>query len=289
MHPVVVYIDTERDLSYQLPKVFRALLEGASIEPLMYDPENFQYTSLVNISRSDRLNAMRTYLTDLRQGTVKPLIIVLDVATDCVRSFNDEGESLEFVDFLNFLVNNTDSTVLAVIHENPGPGIGKARGHLGTELSNKASTTIRISDLGAGSNEIKIFKVDIIKNRYQGTLPPFFVKYDKGTELLASADAKEIETASTSRSKVSAEDVTELLPEFLAEPKTRRELLDFLIEKLGRKERILEELLKEIMLDKIPIHEEDDSTVFLSKSSTSPVMYSLIPALIEDLEYDCNL
>ena len=47
------------------------------------------------------------------------------------------------LDKLNDMTENKDITVIGVIHENPD-GTKKARGHIGTEFVNKATTVVSI-------------------------------------------------------------------------------------------------------------------------------------------------
>ena len=98
------YVDTERSVSEQLPYAIQQLRERAGY-PRHVDPPTFDYISLEEVPRAERLAALRQYLAHVRRTYENHLVIVLDVLTDCISSFNDEKESLLLVDLLNRLIN----------------------------------------------------------------------------------------------------------------------------------------------------------------------------------------
>lgn len=141
----VCYVDTERNLAYQLPKALQEIQIDAGYG-IMEKPRNFHYTSLVNTPRADRFEALCEYIDFVEQQlTGEHLVVVLDVVSDCVMDFNSTQDSLLLNDKLNQEINKREKQVsfIAVIHENPSQTDGKPRGHLGTEMNNKATFTFR--------------------------------------------------------------------------------------------------------------------------------------------------
>lgn len=148
----VALVDTERNLMDELPFAIQSIKRKAGYEKEEH-PAGFLYTSLKKIPRRDRLKALKQWLTDARNSTTEHLFVVLDVVTDCVSSFNNDAEAMELFDFIGLLCEEQDCTFLIVIHENPGGGEAKARGHVGTESANKASTALQIGFVKGNDNE----------------------------------------------------------------------------------------------------------------------------------------
>ena len=59
-----------------------------------------------------------------------------------ITSINDEGESTTMSSSLLRWTEEYNIHIIVVLHENPGSD--KARGHIGTELTNKAETVIAL-------------------------------------------------------------------------------------------------------------------------------------------------
>jgi len=123
----VVYVDTERNLAEQLPFALQSIQLKAGYEKQDH-PENFEYISLLQISRKDRFSVLNEYLNHIKQTINNPLFIVLDVSTDCIEDFNKTDKSMELIDLMNMSINEHNVIYLALIHENPNSD--KARRHL---------------------------------------------------------------------------------------------------------------------------------------------------------------
>src|ERR1039458_7966868 len=187
----VLYVDTERNLKEQFPYAIQEI-ERKSGFAKSENPENFYYISLLNIDRQARYQTLNDYLEHLRgKITQQHLFIVLDVATDCISNFNHVDDSLKLIDMINISINNYDTTFLCIIHENPNGE--KARGHLGTELLNKATTHLSISyDSDKSSDNSEIIKVKCLKIRVKKKPEPYFIKYDETSKGLVLATDDEI-------------------------------------------------------------------------------------------------
>lgn len=87
-------------------------------------------------------------------------------------------------------------TFLCIIHENPN-SFGKARGHLGTELINKASTVFQIS-LEKTDNDTPsdIINVKYLKNRSTKRLSGIYFRCNEETQLLELVDENDIKAKS---------------------------------------------------------------------------------------------
>jgi hypothetical protein len=187
----VVYVDTERNLKEQLPYSIQNIRAKAGYNRFD-EVEMFECISLLDIDRPNRFDALREFLDFARNKFAdKHLFVVLDVISDCCENFNDPRYTMPLVDALNFNINRFDVTFLCVIHQNPSPHDDKARGHLGTELENKASTVITLS-MEADSDLVKI------SCKKQRTAKPFeavYAKYSEEEHGLVLANDSDIQAA----------------------------------------------------------------------------------------------
>jgi hypothetical protein len=196
------YVDTERTTSEQLPYALQQMRERAGYERTAHPP-TFDYISLEPIPRAARLAALGQYLAHVRTTFAGHLLIVLDVLTDCICSFNDEKESLLLVDMLNRMINSQDVTFLCVIHENPGGA--KARGHLGTEAANKASTVLQVGYMKQANGEpTEVVEMRYLKRRNGRPGLAFHVAYDEASKGLIRADPAAVAEAAARRRTVAA-------------------------------------------------------------------------------------
>lgn len=250
---VVCYADTERNLSYQCPKAFQAILIQAGYE-IDEDVEDFDFTSLVRIPRDYRFELLSLYISQLRQKHEgKYLFLILDVITDCTGSFNDATLSLELIDLINTLINEHDVSVLAVIHENPGSD--KARGHLGTELMNKATTVISVSYLEEKKGvKSDVLEMKFIKNRNVSKIEPlYYYVDDKG--FLEEADSDEVsELKAPNEEKAPVHEVMDILAEFLSEERLNRAVLNKVSQEIeGVSDNTIKARLQKIQNSKLKI------------------------------------
>lgn len=77
----VVYVDTERNLSEQLPYALQSIQMKAGYKREDH-PVGFEYVSLMQINRRDRFAALEEYLSYIRKTINSPMFVVLDVSTD---------------------------------------------------------------------------------------------------------------------------------------------------------------------------------------------------------------
>jgi hypothetical protein len=249
----LLYIDTERNLSDQLPYAIQSLKARAGYG-FTEHPTELDYTSLVMLPRAERFPALVEYLAHHRAGFDGHLIVVLDVLSDCVADFNDVAASLALMDMLNVAVNEQNATIIGVIHENPGSTASKARGHLGTEATNKASTVLQIGYVKEGGKSTPLIQLSYLKRRYGAPGLSFMALYDAETKGLVRADGDAAAGYGLSRPvgaprKASAATVLCVLPDLLASgPMRAGELLSALSNTLGIGERTAKNYLAELLV-----------------------------------------
>ncbi len=272
----VCYVDTERNLSDQLPYSLQQiqLKAGYTIQD---HPYGFDYISLLEFAREERFEMLNMYLDYIRQKFPMHLFIVLDVITDCVFNFNDTKDSMKLIDMMNQTINRYDVTFLCLIHENPG-STDKARGHLGTEILNKASTVIQIGfEKDAENHNTNLIKVAYLKCRSSKKHDPFYVQYSDTEKGLIIADHSTIQESMDSRSqKASLDSTLELIGAILTEPMPRKELIEKLCSEMSCKERTIEARLKSIITHSfaIPVGEGKAKSL-CKKTENREIIYYL--------------
>lgn len=273
-----LYVDTERNLKEQLPYALQSiqLKAGYGIDD---EPENFDYISLLDIERGQRFEALQEYLEYTRtRYPDKHIFIVLDVTTDCIKDFNRTDDSMQLIDLMNQYINSYDVTFLALIHENPGGE--KARGHLGTEIMNKASTVIQVGfEKDASQNDTDLIRVKFLKCRSTKRLDSFHIKYCQEEKGLVLADASEVsELINKRKHKAGTEDVAEFLETYLGDgqPMTNAELMNKLCADFKAHAKTMTERLKTIMEEETVLYNAMGQACKLTKGKEGKeVVYSL--------------
>lgn len=261
----VCYVDTERNLSDQLPYSLQQIQLKAGY-PIEENPYGFDYISLLEFAREERFDMLNIYLEHIRKQFPMHLFIVLDVITDCVFNFNDTKDSMKLIDMMNQSINRYDVTFLCLIHENPG-NTDKARGHLGTEILNKASTVMQIGfEKDAQNHNTDLIKVAYLKCRSSKKHDPFHVQYSDTEKGLVLADLNTIQETMDSRNQKAALDETiELIGRLLMEPMSKTNLIEQLCFEMDCKERTIEARLKSILTLKLAVPDQNGVAKLLCK------------------------
>ncbi|MDX2190988.1 MAG: hypothetical protein SFY32_14100 [Bacteroidota bacterium] len=279
----VCYVDTERNLSDQLPYALQQiqLKAGFNMEDTV---PNFDCVSLLEFSREERFEVLDEYLEHIRNNSNQHTFIVLDVITDCVFNFNDARDSMKLIDMMNRSINRYDITFLCLIHENPG-SIDKARGHLGTELINKASTVIQVSfedchperSEGTKGRTSSLIKISYLKCRATVRHEPFFAEYSDYEKGLVLADAETVTNINAQNLEFNS--LLEMLWLILKDGgMSRKNLYPILKDELFIKERTLDNRINKIIKQTIPIETPEKEIFYLTKTAKGQEMiYTIIP------------
>jgi hypothetical protein len=273
----IVYVDTERNLTEQLPYALQSIQMKAGYE-MGAHPANFEYISLLQIKRVDRFKALNEYLDHIRNTVKGTMVIVLDVSTDCIEDFNKTDKSMELIDLMNIAINEHDVCFICLVHENPGSE--KARGHFGTELMNKASTVMQVSfEKDAEQNQTELIRVKYLKCRSTAKHEPFHIKYCKDYNGLVLANASEVSGMVNNRKhKADNESMQEIIVMHLGDGSKmkRADLIDVLCKEFKAKERTIENRLKQ-MLDTSFTNENNESCSLVKDTIEKTLFYSLKP------------
>jgi hypothetical protein len=270
----VVYVDTERNLTEQLPFALQSIQTKAGYDKTD-NPKNFEYISLLEIPRAERFTTLNEYLEHVRETIQTPLFVVLDVSTDCLADFNRTDQSMQLIDMMNITINQHDVIFLCLIHENPKSE--KARGHFGTELMNKASTVMQVSfEKDASQNDTDLIRVKYLKCRTTKKHAPFHIVYSDEAKGLVLASPNMVSSLINNRKqKASNEDISEHLEMYLGDGVSmpRVELLDKLCADFKASIRTIETRINEILDSQAEIFNSAGESCFLTKSMKDKVLY----------------
>jgi hypothetical protein len=190
---------------------------------------------------------------------------------------------MSLIDMINLSVNRYDVTFLCLIHENPS-STDKARGHLGTEIMNKASTVIQACfERDLEHKEMDLLKISYLKCRSSKKHEPFFVKYSEADANLILADTETIFSyLQNKKQKAAYLEIIDTLQNMLTEPMQRRELLDTLCDEFNCKERTMEDRIREIMECKAILKDNNLNNCNLVKFKQGKVTFYSLQQIEEE-------
>mgnify|MGYP000993534520 FL=1 len=129
----VLYFDTEQS-KYHVQKAVKRICSQIGVGI----PSNLNTYGLRKSSPSERLKLVEYAI----ENTPSLGFVVIDGIRDLITSINDEAEASNIASNLLKWTEEFNIHIIVVLHENPGSD--KARGHIGTELMNKAETVIAL-------------------------------------------------------------------------------------------------------------------------------------------------
>ena len=140
----ILYVDTEQS-PYHCQKVMKRIVRMAEL-PLDKHPENLQFL------------ALRKYAPDIRIAIVETAIyntkglglIIIDGIRDMVYDINSPSESTKIISKLMQWTDEKQIHIHTILHQNKADE--NARGHIGTELNNKAETVLEVAKDKLDSN-----------------------------------------------------------------------------------------------------------------------------------------
>lgn len=133
----LVHFDTEQS-EYYHHKLGKQMLFQAGLSPDEH-PSNFYSFHIMPYTKLDRLNFVRYSI----EKTPNIGCVLIDGIVDLCRNYNDLEESSDLVTFIMNMGSKYNYLTLDVLHN--ARSTGSARGHLGTELLNKAQCNINVT------------------------------------------------------------------------------------------------------------------------------------------------
>lgn len=169
----VLYFDTEQG-RYHVARAVRRVCLLSEIE----NPQHLQTFALRSLETLQRLEAIR-YTIEHTPGIG---MVVVDGIRDMVFDINSPEEATATATLLLRLTEQYGIHLLTVLHTNKGMNTD-ARGHLGTELQNKAETVIRVSK-DPNDKSVSIVAPDMCRDR---DFEPFaFTINEQGLPIMAN-------------------------------------------------------------------------------------------------------
>jgi predicted ATP-dependent serine protease len=185
----ILHIDTEQGmLNFQ--SVIKKALRLAGL-PKDRDCERLNTYNLRELSAKNRIQAVGMLVE-----AYCPDVLIIDGVRDLLSDFNDIGQSSEVVNFLMAISKQKRCAIITVLHENKADN--NMRGHLGTELLNKASEVFQVQR--SGDDERSFYKVTQTDTRNLPVEDFTFTMGENGLPIevvispqLSVSDKKEIE------------------------------------------------------------------------------------------------
>jgi len=132
----VLYVDTEQG-QYHSKRVLDRIAISAG-HTLEEQPENLLYLSLRQFNPEIRAEIVEHAI----QNNKNLGVVIIDGIRDLLYSFNDEKESVVLVTKLMKWSLEKEIHISTILHQNKGDD--HARGHLGSELTNKSESVIEV-------------------------------------------------------------------------------------------------------------------------------------------------
>ena len=132
----ILYVDTEQS-SYHCAKVARRSLRMAGL-PTGSNHENLEFLVLRKYTPEERIAIVREAI----YRTENVGLVIIDGIRDMVYDINSPGESTRIISKLMQWTDDRQIHIHTILHQNKGDE--NARGHIGTELNNKAETVLLV-------------------------------------------------------------------------------------------------------------------------------------------------
>ena len=132
----ILYVDTEQS-PYHCLKVMERILRMAGL-PTDRDSEHLEFLALRKYTPKERIAAVEQAI----YNTPELGLVVIDGIRDMVYDINSPGESTKVISLLMTWTGERNIHIHTILHQNKGDE--HARGHIGTELSNKAETVLQV-------------------------------------------------------------------------------------------------------------------------------------------------
>ena len=132
----ILYVDTEQS-TYHCAKVAKRILRMAGL-PADRNHEDLEFLVLRKYTPEERIAIVREAI----YRTENVGLVIIDGIRDMVYDINSPGESTKVISLLMTWTGERNIHIHTILHQNKGDE--NARGHIGTELSNKAETVLQV-------------------------------------------------------------------------------------------------------------------------------------------------
>lgn len=170
----ILYVDTEQS-RFHCHTVLERILRLAGL-PTTADNENLDFICLREYSPAVRVEVIDYALRQRRDYG----LVIIDGLRDLMLDINNTSESVEVINKMMEWSSRYDLHIHCVLHLNKGDN--NVRGHIGTEMSNKAETVLVISK---SSENPSISEVHALHIREKEFRPFAFTVDDGGLPVMA--------------------------------------------------------------------------------------------------------
>lgn len=236
--PTVLWMDTEQsDYDSKL------IVERIRMLTHLDDEYINEHFKLLNVRRFDTEERV-TYLKEAIH-VFRPQMVIVDGIVDLAGDFNDPYASKALINELLRISSEYRLALVAVLHTNKSDGDHAMRGHLGTMLSQKATTVLECE------KEENVITVKCTDYRH-AQLPTFSLRYDdegricEGDQAYAEMQERKAAQVEAERSARKAEMETE----------RRKVILDILSANDGRMQR------KDLVAEAMKIINKRQGTIY---------------------------
>ena len=132
----ILYVDTEQS-HYHCLKVMKRILRLAGL-PDDKDNEHLEFLALRKYTPEQRIRIVEQAI----YNTPDIGLVIIDGIRDMVYDINSPGESTRIISKLMQWTDDRQIHIHTILHQNKGDE--NARGHIGTELNNKAETVLLV-------------------------------------------------------------------------------------------------------------------------------------------------
>ena len=132
----ILYVDTEQS-PYHCLKVMKRILRLAGL-PDDRDNEHLEFLALRKYTPEQRIRIVEQAI----YNTPDIGLVIIDGIRDMVYDINSPGESTRIISKLMQWTDDRQIHIHTILHQNKGDE--NARGHIGTELNNKAETVLLV-------------------------------------------------------------------------------------------------------------------------------------------------
>lgn len=208
----ILYVDTEQS-PYHCQKVMKRIVRMAGL-PLNEEPKNLEFLSLRRHTPEVRIAIVEKAIYD----TESLGLVIIDGIRDMVYDINSPSESTKIISKLMQWTDERQIHIHTILHQNKADE--NARGHIGTELNNKAETVLEVAKDKFDNN---ISTVQAVHIRAMDFLPfAFRINDDALPELVGdyTFDKKKSESQHFNYSELKEEQHRQALEETFSETKS---------------------------------------------------------------------
>ena len=203
----VLYIDTEQS-KYHCQKVMKRILQLAGLQT------DQECSNLIFVALREQSPEMRRTIIDYMLYKMKGIgLVVIDGIRDLMYDINNPTESTQIINMLMQWSSQYNLHIHTVLHLNKGDD--NTRGHIGTELNNKAETVLQITKSQTDPNISEVKAMHIRDKEFEPFA--FHINADSLPELVGDYEFDKKDSKRQSLTELSEQEHREALSKVFAD------------------------------------------------------------------------